>query len=266
MNSLRCSNCSFLNFTTESACKRCGLPFDSSAGVGWNPQPHALPESYPPVPEGGAYHWQQPSYHLGYVPPPVNVKSGASTAVKILIVLAAVALVSIVAIPRLFKHRRADMKNLSWTEYQSPDRKFSISLPVAPKITDRAIPTPIGNAQARIFEADVSKEGGCMLMHADYPVGQIDMSVDTLYDMALNGMATKRPDMLSLGARRNITLGGYRGIEVELKAKNSPVAMTGAARLFWVSPRLYIILVGGPDTPEFRAVHTRCFDSFRLSS
>jgi hypothetical protein len=173
-------------------------------------------------------------------------------------------LVAFTAIPNFLKSRRTNIKNVSWTAYQSPDGKFSISLPSAPKITDRVIPTPVGNAQARVFEADVSREGGCMLMYADYPVQRVDVPEDDLYEMALSGMATKR-DMLTIGARRNITLGSHRGIEVELKATNSPVAMRGGARLFWVSPRLYIILVGGPDTPEYKAVHAKCFDSFRLN-
>jgi hypothetical protein len=268
MNSLRCSNCAFLNFATASACKRCGLPFEASAETDWNSQSYALQESYPPPypqpTEGGSYFWDQPSYRPNYAPPPVAVKSGASTVIKVFVALAVVALLAFLAIPMLLKSKQTDFSNLTtWNEFRSPDGKFSIQLPVAPKISERVIPTPFGNAQAHVLEAEVSKDGGCMMLYADYPIERT-MSEDEIYGMAIQG-ATSRQRMMAVGAQKYIMLeSGHRGMEAELKPTDSKLKVTGGVRMFWVSPRLYVIAAGGPNSADFKAVQARCFESFRL--
>jgi hypothetical protein len=266
MNSLRCSNCSFLNFATASACKRCGLPFDPAAEAEWNSQAHASPEAYPQTTEGGSFFWDQPAASRpNYALPPVTASSGASKIVKILIAVAVVGIISAVAIPKLLKSGKTDFTNLNWTDYKSPDGKFSISLPVAPKMLDRTIPSPFGNADAHMLEAEVGKDGGCMLLYADYPSVNLKVTEEALYDMALRGAMNKQR-MMSIGARRYITLDGHRGVEAELNPSDPNLSAVGAVRIFWVSPRLYVVGAGGPNTAEYKAVQAKCFDSFRLLS
>ncbi|HKQ99887.1 MAG TPA: hypothetical protein VJT09_04390, partial [Pyrinomonadaceae bacterium] len=146
----------------------------------------------------------------------------------------------------------------------SPDNKFSVSLPAAPKIRDVTIPSPFGDARAQMLEAEVSKEGGCMLMYADYPQ-RVNVSEDTLYDMAIQG-ATSRQKIFNVAARRYITLDGHRGVEATMSPKDPSMKASAVCRIFWVSPRLYVIVAGGLDTPEYKAVQTRCLDSFRLNA
>lgn len=267
MSTLRCVNCSFLNFATASACKRCGLSFESSAETDavtqWNEQPYASPETYPQPNEGGSYFWDQPSYQPTYAPPPMVKSSGVSTLVKVFVAVALVALVAFVAIPVLLKSTKTDFTKLSWSEVRSPDGKFSVSLPSTAKISERVIPTPFGNAQARKFEAEISKEAGCMLLYADYPDEFRRVPEDNIYQAALQG-ASGRKEMAVVGAQKYITVDGYRGMEAELKPSDPSLKITGGARLFWVAPRLYVIGAGGPDTAEFKAVQTRCLESFRL--
>jgi hypothetical protein len=198
------------------------------------------------------------------MPPPARAASGSSVIVRIGVALAVVFLVSFLAIPILLKHRKTDYTNLNWSEYKSPDGKFSISLPVAPKVSELAIPSPMGTAQAHMLTAEVSLDGGCMLMYADYPVERLNIPEETLYDMALQGAAS-RQSVLGVGARRYITLNGHRGIEAELNPTNATMMASGSVRIFWVSPRLYVVLAGGPKTTEFKAVQTKCFDSFRIN-
>lgn len=267
MNSLRCPNCAFLNFATASACKRCSLPFGSSpdeapAQTNWNPQPYAPNDNYPLPTEGGSYFWDQPSFQPGFTPPPVAKSSGASTVIKVFVALAVIALVTFVAVPLLLKSKRNNFKNLTWSDYNSPDGRFSISLPMAPKISERAIPTPFGNTTAHVVDAQVSLDGGCMVLYTDYPIQQ-NISEEDIYEMAIKGAATSQKQM-TIGAQKFITLNGHRGMEVELKPGESRVALAGTLRLFWISPRLYIVLSGGPETPEFKAVQTRCMESFKL--
>lgn len=267
MNSLRCTNCSFLNFATASACKRCGLPFasadESPAQADWNLQPTSAPQTYPQPAADGSYFWDQPPYHPAYTIPPPPKSSGAATAIKVLVAMAVVALLAFVAIPVLLKNKKTNFNNLSWNEFRSPDGKFSISLPVDPVISKRVIPTPFGNAQAHKLEAEVSKDSGCMLMYADYPQADSEASEEDVYQMALQG-ASSGQKQLVIGAQKYVTLDGYKGIEAELNPTNPTLKVTGAIRMFWVSPRLYIIVAGGPNTTEFKAVQSRCMESFRL--
>lgn len=269
MNSLRCSNCSFLNFATASACKRCGLPFESSvndapAQAEWNPQPYASPETYPQPTADGSSYWEQPSYQPYYPAPPMPKSSGSATVIKVLVAVAVIALVAFLAIPVLLKKKGTNFTNLSWTDYNSPDGKFSMSLPKVPKISERAIPTPFGDAAAHIFDAQISLEGGCMVLYTDYPIQQEDVSEEDIYEMAIQGAANNQRQ-LAIGTQKFITVNGYKGMEAEMKpGTNTRLKVAGTVRLFWVSPRLYVVLAAGPDTPEFKAVRTRCVDSFRL--
>ena len=264
MNNLRCNSCLFLNFASASACKRCGLPFDSSTEMEWNSQ-HASSETYPQPTENGSFFWDQPSAsRQKYALPPVTTSSGMAKIVKIFIVLAVLFGISTVAIPKLLKGGKADYSNLSWNEYRSPDGKFSVSLPATPKMSERAVPSTIGTAQAHLLEATMDKSSTCMLLYADYPVERINMSEETLYEQALQG-AAQGSNMLGIGSKKYVTLNGYRGMEAELKpTPESKADISGTARLFWVTPRLYVLVAAGPKTAEFRAVQTRCLESFKL--
>jgi hypothetical protein len=264
MNSLRCSNCSFLNFATASVCKRCGLPFDSANGPDMDFHPNAPADMHSQPPPNGSYFWDQPNYRPNYPPPPVQYASGGGGIVKGVIILAVLALVAFVAIPKLLKAGKTNFANVTWQEYRSPDHKFSISLPVTPKETVVHQQTPLGSIPVTVLEAQVSKDGGCMLMHADYPLGERRISEDMIYESAINkqGLASKDVEM---GARKYITHDGHRGVEIELKSSaNSNLETAGTARLFWVSPRIYVLMSVGPDTADFRAFQPKCLESFKL--
>ena len=259
-------NCSFLNFATASVCKRCNLPFNSSADesaaeTAWTPQPYASPDNYPQPNASGSYFWDQPSFQPGFTPPPMPKSSGGSKA-RVIVLVAVLALLALPALPVILKNKRTSFNNLSWTNYNSPDGKFSMSLPSAPKLSERAIPTPFGNATAHIVDSPVSLDSGCMVLYTDYPVQRL-VSEEDIYEMAIKGAATSQKQM-TVGAQKFITLGRHRGMEVELKPGNAGVQLAGTLRLFWISPRLYIVLAGGPESAESKAFQTKCLDSFQL--
>ena len=265
MNSIRCSNCSLLNFDTATACKRCGLPFNSEAEAGSGAQYYAPPaESYPPPAEGGSYFWDQPNYQPNYMPPPPAPpsSSGGKKVAGVLVVLAVAAFVAFVAVPRFLKSK-VDFDKLAWTEYKAPDGKFSITLPAAPKDTPMSKVTPVGTVSGHALESDVSKDGGCMLVYADYPIEKLNISEDKLYDLAAQGAMSQQKE-LEIGARKPISLDGYRGMELEMRPTNSSISATATVRIFWVPPRMYVVVAGGLDTPEFKAMQTRCLDSFHI--
>jgi hypothetical protein len=266
MNSLRCSNCAFLNFATATACKRCGLPFDSPAGTDWNPQPYASTELQPQPTEGGSFAWDQPSYQSSYPPPAPSSSSVGNKIVLGVVVFVVLGMAAFMALPRILKNRKTEIPNVSWSEYRSPDNKFSISMPVAPKEMVVSRQTPLGNVPVHVLQAEVSKEGGCILMYADYPLGQTKLTEEALFDYTLQAMSN-RTNTFSTGSRKFITHDGRKGLEivVEPTAQNK-LEVNTTVRLFWVSPRIYVLLAGGPDTPEYRAIQTRCLDSLKIST
>lgn len=263
MDNIRCSNCSLLNFATATACKRCGLPLDSASGNEWEAHAQSPSEAYSQPTERDPQLWDRPSYRPSYTPAPVASSSVAPTLVKIFVTLAVVALVAYLAIPMLLKRKSADFSKITWSEFQSPDGKCSVSLPIAPKQTTIPQMTPFGNVQVNMIEARVNNEGGCLLAYVDYQAERLNMSEEQLYDLAIKGAASRQKS-LAIGARRYVTLNGYRGIEVQLTPTDSDVRMSGMGRIFWVSPRLYVVMGAGPDTADFRAVQARCLDSFKI--
>ena len=266
MGNLRCSNCSFLNLASASACKQCGLPLEYAAGTEWDSQAYAPSDAYPQSTEGGSYFWNQPSYQPNYAPPPVKSSSDISKVALVVVILAVVLLAGFVAIPKYIKNRKTDFAKVSWSEYKSPDAKFSVSLPVVPKKSVVYQQTPMGQTPVTVLDAQVSQDGGCLLMHTDYPVGDTKIPEDAVYEYTLNKKGSLAGGY-EMGARRYITHDGHKGLEMELKSSaRSRHKDIGVARLFWVSPRIYVLMAIGPDTADFRAVQTRCLDSFKLSS
>ena len=263
MQSFKCSNCSLLNFVTATACKRCGLAFDPAGGAEIDFDHSAQAANYPQPAEADSHFWDQPSPPPGLARPPVHKSSGMSPLVKVVIVVAIIGMVSAVAIPKLLKIGKTDLTNLTWIEHRSPDEKFSVSLPVAPKASEKAIPSSLGNLQAHILEASLDNDSGCMLLYVDYPIGQTNVSEEAIYDGALK-TAAGRQNALAVGSRRYVTVNGYRGVEAELNPTNPNTPASGGVRIFWVSPRLYVLVAAGPTSPEMKAVQTRCLESFRL--
>ena len=265
MNSLRCSNCSFLNFDTATACKRCGFQFEAAPAAEWEAHPYS-PTGPPPPPAGGeSFFWDQPSYQSSYGPPPASSGSTKGKAVAGAVVFAVAALIAFLAVPKLLKKvSKTNFAKVSWSEYRSPDKKFSISLPAPPKESVVYQQTPLGRTPVTVLEAQVSLEGGCMLMYADYPVGEKKISEDAIYEYALNKQGSLSQGF-EIGTRKYILHDGYKGLEIELKSgAESKFKAIGVARLFWVSPRIYVLLSVGPETADFRAFQPKCHESFKL--
>lgn len=267
MNSFRCNNCSLLNFDTAGSCKRCGVPFAAPAEHAYEAQ-HYAPSQHDPQPgEGDSYFWDQPNYQPSYIPPrPAPPPAGVGRMIAgVVVFLASMSLVAFVAMPRLLKPKKANLTNLTWSEYKAPDGSFSVSMPVTPKESEMSQPTPAGSVRVHLVTAEIGRDAGCMVMYADYPVLN-KVSEDELYEQTVRGMASPGSKHLAIGNRKFITHDGHRGLEVEFKPEvMERLEAKGRARLFWVAPRLYMVMSGGPETPEFAGVSDRCLDSFNFS-
>jgi hypothetical protein len=264
MNSLRCSNCSFLNFAAASACKRCGLPIESAAETESVSYADVDSQTYPQPTENGSYFWDQPAYQPTYLPPPAPSGSAGGKIVGFAVAIVVIGMVAFLAIPGKKKTGKLNLANISWSEYRSPDNKFSVSLPVAPRESVVSQQTPLGAVPVHVLQAEVGKESGCLLMYADYPLGQMKISEEAVYEYALQGIARKNKSF-GAAARKYVTHNGHQGLEFQLKpSADNKLEVDTTFRLFWESPRIYILIAGGPDTPEFSAVQKRCLDSFKM--
>jgi hypothetical protein len=273
MNSFRCSNCSLLNFDTANACKRCGMPFNPEAEAASGAQQYAAPPPPPegytqPPAEGGSYYWDQPNYQPNFIPPPPP-RPSSSVGTKlagIMVFVASAALVAFVAMPRLLKPGKTNLSNVTWSEYKAPDGSYSVSLPAKPKESKMSQPSAVGTAQVQVVTAEIGRDAGCMVMHADFPAIS-EISEDTLYEQTIQAWASPEAGKYGLGARKFITQDGHRGIEVEFKPPMlERLEMKGRMRMFWIAPKLYMVMAAGPETQEFDAISNRCLDSFKFSN
>jgi len=180
----------------------------------------------------------------------------------LLVVVAILALVGVVGVPYVLKNRKGAVPNVTWRDYTAPDGTFSVSLPSAPEEVSLSQPTAAGNVQIHMLGAKVNKDGGCIVMYADFPAAARNLSFDNVVDTAMQGLM--RRQMLTVVDRKNITLSGYQGAELELKSPPGGVSASGACRVYWAPPRMYLLIAAGADTTDLSEIRSQFFNSFKL--
>ena len=105
--------------------------------------------------------------------------------------------------------------------------------------------TPIGNITAYMYSTDISGQGSTMVSNADYPLeARVAIADSELLDGAANGTVTSSKS--TLVSKREIQLaGGHRGVEIEMTPPKDTDAEVCVARIYWVRPRMYIMMVAG---------------------
>ena len=267
MNSLRCAQCSLLNFTVSDVCKRCGAPLNPAPeGEGAFQQQGGF-ENYSDQTAYNAtasgYFGQNQNYYGGLTAARPPQRKGKST---LTVLLALLALVALLGIPVYLKNRSdARFANLQWREYNSDDSSYTVLMPGAPKVENEQMNTPAGPVKMNGARVDIDKDAIFGVMYFEYPTVAPNVPVDMLFDKGLESM-TSRTDVTVL-SRKNITLNGNPGVEVEIKppASANRDHDKGVLRLYWVAPRLYIVLTGGPDSTEASTARTKFLDSFKLN-
>ena len=268
MNSLRCSNCSFLNFATANTCKRCNTTLDVPAeaeendffggyGAGWQPS-YQTASNYP-----------QPAYAPQYFPTPVaplpRVSKNSSTN-TVLFALLGVAVVIAAGIGVLWKfgnNKSAAAANSGWQEYKAQDESFTIQMPGKPSETVQRQATPAGEYQMHMAMAIHQQSGAFIAGYADYPSNFTNVPPQQLLDMATQGALSNSG--ATLVSKKNISLNGYPGLELEmLPPGNMPGGGRIVTRIYWAAPRIYILFAGGPKSSDTDAAMTRYFESFKI--
>jgi hypothetical protein len=67
-------------------------------------------------------------------------------------------------------------------------------------------------------------------------------------------------------SKKEISLEGYPGLEVEMTVPPSSVPGGGLAvsRIYWVAPRIYMVFIGGVEGSEIYRDRAKFLDSFKL--
>ena len=269
MSSLRCLNCGFLNFAADTVCKRCRAalvpPSDNpyfnsyvaSMQGGYQPAP-----SYPQPAPGYA----QPDYSQTYFPGPVAPlprmsKNGGTNAALLALVGLVVAVA--IGIGVLWKIGNGRAANFAWQEYNSEDASYSVMMPKQPAHMVQSQPTAVGNLQVHIMMADMDDKGAFMVMHSDYPQEFSKLSAEEMLDASTQGVADET--QTTVLSRKNISLDGHSGRELELSMKKIKGGGRTIARVYWVGPRrLYVLIASVPASSNMDTQLNRFLDSFKL--
>jgi hypothetical protein len=266
MNSIRCSKCALVNFTSTEVCKRCGEPLNAQAGNETYAQPEHFEtqqtqSSYETV--QGAYGYTNQQNYYGAAQGYANVKKSRGAGATL---LAVICLVALVGIPWYLKSRGGanEFASLSWTEFKSEDGAFSVQMPGVPKKNSMMLPAPTGTVNVNMYHVETGGQTAFVVGVIDYQSAAPNVPVDKLYDRAIESLTTR--SQMTVLNRKVVTLNGRQGIEIEVKppASANKDGDKGVFRLYWVSPKVYMIGVGGPDSQEAAAARTKFLDSFKI--
>jgi hypothetical protein len=263
----RCRNCGFLNFASDSVCKRCKAAFDEIPLTEHVNQTDPYATSWQGSYEMAA-QWPQPAYQPSYFPMPLAVlpakpKNSGANALLVMLLVGAVAIAG--GISFLWKFNKPASDNYGWQEYQAPDNSFTVSMPTKPVETTQSQFTLGGTIQMHSLTGNMKQDGFYGVAYADYPAESAKVPSSMLLDAAANGAASNSGARIE--SKKSISLAGYQGVEIDMSVPPASVPGGGraACRIFWVAPRIYVACVGGPESSDVYKTRAKFLDSLKLN-
>lgn len=221
MNNKKCHYCGFINFLTEEVCRKCEavLSDDQSAMTYAQPGQH--------------YNFQNP-----YQQP--RPKTGFP-----FLKVCVIALVVMSALVTFYVIGHLKTAAITWREFRPSESEMTFIIPGEPKAYDPVVtPTMMGSIKNNMYESVVAGQGSVALCVVQYPRTLPEgYLVDTVLNGELDG-ALKRTNS-TLISKRNITVGGYSGLEFEVAPPSNltPRIERGFGRLVQTPDRLYMLLI-----------------------
>ena len=265
-NSVRCPQCRLLNFATESICKRCRAPLAADGGFAAEthvtPNPHAGDEGVPHdgphagewgAGDGEAQAWSHEAAPDEVAPPRASAFRSPLVWVGVLVLAFAAGL----AVWRV-------AGRLKWKEYRHPDGSFSVMMPGKPLESTTSQPAPFGTLQMNSLTSLRETNAGYVLVYSDYPDAVVNSGVtdDQLLEGGLQGGL--KSSGAKLVRRAKVSLGNYSGIEADLQAPPSAGVSSMRCRVYWMPPRLYILMAISPTADPNTAEAQKFLDSFKV--
>jgi hypothetical protein len=152
----------------------------------------------------------------------------------------------------------------AWNDYVYAVDGFAISAPVAPILEKQNIHAANGTTEGRMYAIQTGDDNAFIV--SVIARGDADQRSDQqVLDEARMG-ALRRANAIVL-VQSNISLGPYRGSQIDLETQNGEAAGTNKRirdRFFVVGRRLYQLMAVAPTGEPLPVGTGRWFDSFRL--
>jgi hypothetical protein len=153
-----------------------------------------------------------------------------------------------------------------WRQYESDGGKFTVRIPGEPHHLLFNFEAQAGPVPWHTIEIDLGSKGACIAGYADFTGYILKGSVETMLDAAAEA-AYKREEM-TLISKKSISLHGYEGRELLLQLSPTKYGKDAfaIARIYLAFPRLYVNIIGGPNSSEIYQDRFKFLDSFRILS
>jgi hypothetical protein len=149
-----------------------------------------------------------------------------------------------------------------WKKFSGDSGRFSVDLPGEPKQQKQEVPTDAGKITLTMYIVEAGN-GGYFVALSDFPAALVQAAdPEALLTNARDGAVRNVRGKLT--GDKAITLGEYKGREIQFEAGNATMKIVGQARLYLVGNRLYQLLVVGQQA-EALEQSARFFNSFRLA-
>ncbi|MEZ4451880.1 MAG: hypothetical protein R3B09_20620 [Nannocystaceae bacterium] len=151
----------------------------------------------------------------------------------------------------------------SWMEFSSDEGRCKLRFPAAPRSESMDAPSPAGPIPTTTIAAE-QRGAYYALAYSDYPVELVaESKLDNILDGARNGAVNNIGGTLL--KEEQITFAGQKARAFEASASAEGMEVRLSARIFFVAPRLYVLLVVYP-AGQVDAEAQRFFDSFELKA
>lgn len=243
-----------------------GWPQGVPSAGGYAPQPGSMPGAFGQQPQAWDSYPQGPTFGAAPAAPQKAFQGKRSKATPnwMWSVAGVVAVAVAVAVSAAVRYSirnafRAELGNLSWQVYHSPQGRYRVDMPGQPKQNARPTATAAGMVQLHCEAVEPSKDMCFMVMYTDLPTTFGPLNPDDVLNGAVQGLSSEyRTRGSSL-----VECEGFPGREVYYDAAD-PLgqAIHGRVRLFMVKQRLYQVhYLGRPGTDNHPDVG-RFLDSF----
>lgn len=245
MNNMKCPNCGFINFVQDEFCRKC----NTSLHVAYQPQP-AYSTQYPPQypPNYGYNYGYQNQYQTNYY----EKKNSGFPVLKVILCVVG-GLVLLAAIGGGGAALLKPSSKVKWREFHPSGSMMSVMMPSEPK-TREPIVTPMtgGTMTNRMYTSTVFGQGSALLCVVDYSMNfsDYDMPYEKALDAELDDLLRRTNSTLI--SKRSISLGGFPGLEFEIKPPGNvtPKVEKSYGKMFITRNQLYFLSITATENSE----------------
>jgi hypothetical protein len=148
-----------------------------------------------------------------------------------------------------------------WKDYVYSDDAFAISSPVVPTVEKQKVRLTGSSAEARVYTMPVGESGAFMVFVVTRDASDQRSDQQVLDEARVGALRAAHAIVL---VQSNITLGRYRGSQIDLQASEAEGKKRMRDRFFVVGRTLYQLMAIAPAGQPLPVGTGQWLDSFRL--